>query len=73
MDVKAAQTEGFPSMSVEIDRAIIARYGLSVSDVQNIVATALGGREAGLVFEGDRRFDIMVRLSDKVRGDISIE
>jgi cobalt-zinc-cadmium resistance protein CzcA len=69
-DVKAAQTEGFPSMNIEIDRATMARYGLKVIDVQDAVATALGGREAGLVFEGDRRFDIMVRLSDAVRGDI---
>lgn len=69
-DVKAAQTEGFPSMNVEIDRAAIARYGLNVADVQDLVATAIGGRNAGLVFEGDRRFDIIVRLPEKVRCDL---
>lgn len=66
-DVKAAQTEGFPSMSIDIDRAAIARYGLNVADVQDLIATAIGGREAGLVFEGDRRFNIIVRLSEEVR------
>ncbi len=69
-DVKAAQTEGFPSMSIDIDRAAIARYGLNVADVQDLIATAIGGREAGLVFEGDRRFNIIVRLSEEVRCDL---
>ncbi|MCC6579258.1 MAG: CusA/CzcA family heavy metal efflux RND transporter [Phycisphaeraceae bacterium] len=69
-DVKAEQTEGLPVMNVEIDRAIIARYGLSVVDVQDVVAAAIGGREAGLVFEGDRRFDLVVRLPDDLRHDI---
>ena len=45
----------------------IARYGLSVSDVQDVVATAIGGREAGQVFEGDRRFDLVVRLPERLR------
>ena len=66
-DVKAQQTEGFPSMSIQIDREAIARYGLSVADVQEVIATAIAGREAGQVFEGDRRFDIVVRLPDDIR------
>ncbi len=57
-------------MTVEIDREAIARYGLSVSDVQEVVAVAMGGREAGQVFEGDRRFDLIVRLPDSLRGKI---
>ena len=67
-DAKAEQTEGLPVMTVEIDRAAIARYGLSVHDVQEVVAVAMGGREAGQVFEGDRRFDLVVRLPDTLRG-----
>lgn len=70
-DVKAAQTEGFPSINIDIDREATARLGLNVADVQDIVATAVGGREAGLVFEGDRRFDIIVRLPDEVRSNLS--
>ena len=57
------QTAGFPTLDVQFDRDAIARYGLSVEDVTDTVAAALGGREAGIVFEGDRRFDVVVRLA----------
>jgi cobalt-zinc-cadmium resistance protein CzcA len=70
-DVKVEQTEGLPVMDIRIDRDIIARYGLNVSDVQEVVATAIGGREAGQVFEGDRRFDLVVRLPDAMRRDLA--
>ncbi|MFZ4576538.1 MAG: efflux RND transporter permease subunit, partial [Phycisphaerales bacterium] len=71
-DAKVEQTEGLPVMTVEPDRAALARYGLNVSDVQEVVAVAMGGREAGLVFEGDRRFDLVVRLPDDLRGKIDV-
>jgi len=71
-DAKAEQTEGLPVMTVDIDRTAIARYGLSVHDVQEVVAVAMGGREAGQVFEGDRRFDLVVRLPDALRGKIDM-
>lgn len=71
-DAKVEQTEGLPVMTVDIDRSAIARYGLSVADVQAVVAVAMGGAEAGLVFEGDRRFDLVVRLPDAIRGRIDI-
>jgi cobalt-zinc-cadmium resistance protein CzcA len=70
-DVKVEQTEGLPVMDIDIDRAAIARYGLDIADVQDVIAAAIGGREAGQVFEGDRRFDIVVRLPDDVRRDLS--
>lgn len=54
-DVKVEQTKGLPVMNIEIDRSAISRYGLNVADVQDVVAIAIGGREAGLVFQGDRR------------------
>jgi heavy metal efflux system protein len=66
-DARVEQTSGMPVLTVEIDRAAIARYGLNVADVQDVVAVAIGGREAGLVFEGDRRFDVIVRLPDSLR------
>ncbi len=69
-DIRVEQTTGLPVMDVRIDRAAIARVGLGVSDVQDVVAAAIGGRQAGLVFEGDRRFDLVVRLPDAVREDI---
>ena len=69
-DVRVEQTTGLPVMDVRIDRTAIARVGLGVSDVQDVIAAAIGGREAGLVFEGDRRFDLVVRLPDAVREDV---
>jgi cobalt-zinc-cadmium resistance protein CzcA len=70
-DVKVEQTEGLPMMNVEIDRSAIARYGLNVADVQDVLAVAVGGREAGQVFEGDRRFDLVVRLPESIRSSLS--
>jgi cobalt-zinc-cadmium resistance protein CzcA len=70
-DVKMEQTEGLPAIDIDIDRAAISRYGLNVSDIQEVAAIAVGGREAGLVFEGDRRFDILVRLPERLRNDVS--
>jgi cobalt-zinc-cadmium resistance protein CzcA len=69
-DVKVEQTSGLPVMNIDIDRQAIARYGLSMADVQDVVAAAIGGREAGLVFQGDRRFDLVVRLPDELRRDL---
>jgi cobalt-zinc-cadmium resistance protein CzcA len=61
-----------PILSVRIDRAAIARYGLTVADVQDVVAIAVGGREAGLVFEGDRRFPLVVRLPEHLRQNLDV-
>jgi cobalt-zinc-cadmium resistance protein CzcA len=69
-DVKVEQTKGLPVMNVEIDRNVIARHGLSMKEVQDVVNIAIGGREAGMVFEGDRRFDLMVRLPENIRDNI---
>ena len=69
-EVKVEQTTGLPMLTVQIDREKSSRYGLTVGDIQETLATAMGGREAGTVFEGDRRFDIKVRLPESVRGDI---
>ena len=71
-DAKVEQTEGLPVMTVDIDRAAISRYGLSIHDVQEVVAVAMGGRQAGQVFEGDRRFDLVVRLPDLLRDKIDV-
>ena len=69
-DVKVEQTTGLPMLTVKLDRASLARYGLSVDDVQQLVSTALGGTSVGEVFEGDRRFEIVVRLPEKIRTDV---
>ncbi|MFT0546172.1 CusA/CzcA family heavy metal efflux RND transporter [Allopusillimonas ginsengisoli] len=68
--VKIEQTTGLPVLTIDIDRGRAARYGLNMHDVQETVSIALGGRVAGTFFQGDRRFDINVRLPDGVRENI---
>ena len=69
-DLRVEQTGGFPTLEVQFNRDAIARYGLTIEEVANTVAAGLGGREAGLVFEGDRRFDIVVRLDNATRDNL---
>ena len=69
-DVKVEQISGLPVLTVKIDRAKISRYGLNVADVQEVIEVAIGGKEAGQVFEGDRRFDLVVRLPERLRQDM---
>jgi cobalt-zinc-cadmium resistance protein CzcA len=68
--VKADQVGGAPALDVKLDRAAIARYGLTVREVADTVSAALGGREAGLLYEGDRRFDITVRVPETTRASL---
>ncbi len=68
-DVKAEQLTGLPLLTVEPDRDALANYGLNPGDLQDAIATAIGGTKAGQLFEGDRRFDIVVRLPDALRED----
>jgi len=69
-DVQAEQITGLPMLTVTPDRTRLARYGLNVADIQATLATAVGGRTAGQIFEGDRRFDVVVRLHDDYREDV---
>jgi cobalt-zinc-cadmium resistance protein CzcA len=69
-EVKVEQTTGLPVLTVNLDRDKLARYGVTVGDVQDTVAAAVGGQKAGTLFQGDRRFDIVVRLPDELRSDI---
>ncbi|MGH8381009.1 CusA/CzcA family heavy metal efflux RND transporter [Pseudomonas sp.] len=69
-EVKVEQTSGLPVLTIEVDRDKAARYGLNVGDVQDTIAVAVGGRQAGTLYQGDRRFDMVVRLSDNLRTDI---
>jgi cobalt-zinc-cadmium resistance protein CzcA len=68
-DVKTEQVTGLPLLIITPDRAALARHGLAVADLQDTVSAALGGARAGQLFEGDRRFDIVVRLPEKLRQD----
>ncbi|QQN61768.1 CusA/CzcA family heavy metal efflux RND transporter [Bradyrhizobium diazoefficiens] len=69
-DVKIEQVSGLPILTVRLDRQALARYGLSIGEVQGIVEIAVGGKSAGKLFEGDRRFDIVVRLPERLRGNL---
>ncbi|KIZ45279.1 MULTISPECIES: CusA/CzcA family heavy metal efflux RND transporter [Rhodopseudomonas] len=69
-DVKTEQISGLPVLTVKLDRQALTRYGISVADVQNLVEIAVGGKSAGLVFEGDRRFELIVRLPEHLRSNV---
>lgn len=70
-EVKVEQTTGLPVLTINIDRDKAARYGLNIGDVQDAIAIAVGGRQAGTLYEGDRRFDMVVRLSETLRTDVA--
>ena len=71
-DVKVEQAAGLPYLDIRLKKREIARRGLSVAQVQDVIATAIGGNEVGIMFEGDKRFDIVVRLSDAARSDLEV-
>ena len=71
-DVNVEQVTGLPILSIVPNRKLLDRYGLSIADVQDVVEVAMGGREAGQLFEGDRRFNIVVRLPENLRTDIGV-
>jgi cobalt-zinc-cadmium resistance protein CzcA len=69
-DVKVEQTTGLPLLTVHFDRAALARLAVNVATVQEVVEIAIGGKVAGQVYDGDRRFDIVVRLPEPLRANI---
>ena len=69
-DLRVAQTDGFPSFDIRFDRDAISRYGLTMSDVTDTISAALGGKEAGLIYNGDQRFPVVVRATDHGRNDV---
>ena len=77
-DIKVEQVAGFLQLDIEIDRAAIARYGINVSDVNEVIETAIGGKTATTIYEEDRRFNLVVRFpedrrnSEKAIGNILI-
>jgi cobalt-zinc-cadmium resistance protein CzcA len=71
-DVKVEQVSGLPVLSIEPKREVLARYGIEPATVQSVVATAIGGETVGQIFEGDARYDIVVRLPEGLRGDLRL-
>lgn len=70
-DARVEQVTGLPMLSIHPKRMAIARYDLNVADVQDYVSMAMGGESAGVIFEGDRRFELVVRLPEALRNDIN--
>ena len=68
-DVKSEQVSGLPLLTVEPRRIELARYGVTVADLQNTVSAAIGGRDTGLIYEGDARYPLEVRLPERLRAD----
>jgi len=68
--VKVEQVAGLPVLAIEPNRPAMLRYGLNIADVQDVLAAAVGGEEAGMLFEGDRRFAVLVRLPEVQRNDL---
>ncbi len=71
VDVRVEQTEGLPMLDIRSNRMAMSRIGVTAGDVQDTVAAAIGGREAGMIFEGDRRFPVVIRLSEASRSDLT--
>lgn len=70
-DVSVEQVENIPVLQIDVDRAAIARLGVHIADVQQLIAVTLGGESLGQVVEGDKRFDLVVRLPDNIRNDVA--
>ena len=68
-DVRVEQVAGLPTLAVRVNHAAAAQYGLSAADVSDALATGIGGTAAGRIFEGDRRFDVVVRFDEGARND----
>lgn len=71
-DVKVEQVSGLPLLTVKINRESLARYGLQISTVQDAIVIATGGKKGGELFEGDKRFDLIVRLPESMRSDPNV-
>ncbi|MET4898331.1 CusA/CzcA family heavy metal efflux RND transporter [Sphingomonadaceae bacterium jetA1] len=70
VDVKVEQTAGLPMLDIRVNRDAMARLGVTAQDVQDTVTATIGGRTSGTIFEGDRRFPVVIRLSDAQRADL---
>ncbi|MBD3587716.1 MULTISPECIES: efflux RND transporter permease subunit [Salinimonas] len=69
-DTRVEQVAGLPMLSVTPKRQVMARYGLNIDDIQSLVSTSIGGQQAGLIYEGDRRFKLVIRLPEPLRHDV---
>jgi len=71
-DVRVEQTAGLPQLVVDFNRAKVAEYGLNIEDLNTLVRTAYAGETAGVVFENERKFDLVVRMQEEARNDLDL-
>ena len=69
-DARVEQTDGLPMLTLTPKREVLSRYGLSIRDAQHLIGAAIGGESVGLIYEGDRRFPLVVRLPEEMRVDM---
>lgn len=69
-DVAVDKTDGLPTLQIDVDRQALSRHQLNIKDVLDVIEVAIGGGKAGMIFEGDRRYDLVVRLPEKIRSHI---
>ena len=69
-DIKAEATQGMPQINIVYDRQKLAQYGLHIADANALIQTAFAGRKVGVVYEGTRRFDLVLRLEETYRSDV---
>lgn len=70
-DARLEQVSGLPMVSIEPKRLALSRYGISVDELQTMLSTAIAGQDAGVIYEGDRRFKLVIRLADEHRQDMA--
>lgn len=71
-DVTVDKTDGLPTLEINVDRDAISRRNLNMRDVLEVIEVAIGGGKAGMILEGDRRYDLMVRLPESARSDVAM-
>ena len=69
-DISVQQVEGLPQLQIKIQREKISRYGINIENVNNVIETALAGKTSGVVFEGDKKFDIVIKYDPEFRTNI---
>ncbi len=72
-DVKAERTEGLPQLMIHFDRPLIARYGLDIESLNTLVRTAYAGEVSGVIFENERKFDLVVRFDQPFRNEVDLD
>ncbi len=71
-DISVQQVEGLPQLQIKILRDKIAKYGINVEDINNVIETAIAGKTSGVVFEGDKKFDIVIKYNDDYKSNIDL-